>query len=316
MAHSISRPRIVFMGTPEFAVPSLKACMDIGDVVLAVTQPDKPVGRSGKLEPPPVKVTALECGIPVAQPPKVKGSDLHETVKALSADVAVVAAYGKILPQVLLDAPRLGCVNVHASLLPSYRGAAPIQWAIANGEKSAGVSLMKMEAGLDTGPYFAQAAVPIAEGETGASLTQKLSVLGAEMLREHLIAYLNGERPLTAQDEGLATWAPIIKKQDGAIDFTRPASLIEARLRAFTPWPGAFTELFGKLLKIHAARAAEGSGAPGTVLRADKDGIAVGTGAGLLICTEIQLEGSRRMSAADFLKGRPIAPGTKLGRPE
>ena len=310
------KPRIVFMGTPEFAVSSLQACMDIGEVVLAVTQPDKPVGRSGRLEPPPVKVLALSHGIPVVQPAKVKGSDLHETVTALSADVAVVAAYGKILPQMLLDAPRFGCVNVHASLLPRYRGAAPIQWAIANGETKAGVSLMKMEAGLDTGPFFAQAALPMAPDETGTSLTQKLSLLGADMLREHLLAYLNGERPLTAQDEREATWAPIIQKRDGAIDFTLPASLIEARLRAFTPWPGAFTELFGKLFKIHAARAVDGSGAPGVVLSAGKDGIAVGTGEGILVCTEIQLEGSRRMTAADFLKGRAVAPGTRLGRQE
>ena len=312
-----TRPRIVFMGTPQFAVPALNACMKIGEVVLVVTQPDKPVGRKGILTPPPVKVRALTCGIRVEQPPKVKDSNLPELFRNLGADVAVVAAYGKTLPQALLDAPRFGCVNVHASLLPRYRGAAPIQWAVANGEKEAGVSLMKMEAGLDTGPFFVRRAIPVAGDETGSSLTDKLAVLGADLLRDFLVPFLDGALPLTAQDESQATWAPIIKKQDGEIDFARPAAVIEARLRAFTPWPGAFTKLDGKNFKILEAAALPNAGIglakAGEVLSADKDGIRVAAGEGVLSCTRVQIEGGKPMSAADFLKGHPVASGTKLG---
>lgn len=311
-----SRPRIVFMGTPGFAVSALQACVRIGQVVLVVTQPDKPVGRGGRFEAPPVKKLALELGIPVVQPPKVKGSDLHETVKSLGADVAVVAAYGKILPQEFLDAPKHGCVNVHASLLPRYRGAAPIQWAIANGEVETGVSLMKMEAGLDTGPFFAQEALAIGPDETGEGLLEKLAALGGRMLEEHLVPYLDGARPLTAQRDEESCYAPIIKKGDGAIDFGRPAAVTEARARAFTPWPGAYTKLGGKLLKVHGMKvdeSASGGGEPGVVLKADKSGIAVATSKGALLFTEVQGEGGRRMPVADFLKGHPVAAGTRLG---
>ena len=316
---TLPRPRIVFMGTPAFAVESLAACHELGEVVLVVSQPDRPVGRKGIVEAPPVKRWALEHGIQVLQPERLKGGDLHEVVRALDADVSVVAAYGRILPRELLDAPRFGSVNVHASLLPKYRGAAPVQWAIARGERETGVSLMRMEAGLDTGPVFAQSRLEIAPDETGEGLLGKLAFEGARLLQRELIPYLRGERVPEPQDNDAATHAPIIRKEDGRLDFTRPAAELEARLRAFTPWPGAFTELGQKRLKVHRAIVDASTGCQadkveaGTVLWADERGLAVATSQGAIVFLEVQIEGGRRLSAADFLKGRDVPAGTRLG---
>jgi len=299
------------MGTPEFAVSSLAACFELGDVVAVVTQPDKPKGRGNTLAAPPVKELALSRGVPVLQPVKLRTPPFSEELRTFAPDVCVVTAYGRILPKDLLDLPPKGCVNVHASLLPRFRGAAPIQWAIAHGDAETGVSLMVMDEGLDTGPVLAMKRLPIPADETSASLHVKLAALGGEVLRECLPAYLRGElKPVPQPSEGVVL-APIIDKDQGRLDLTKPAVELERRLRAFTPWPGAFTTLGGKLLKVHRMRAAGSTGTPGTVLAANMDGIEVACGEGSLVLLEIQPEGKRVMSAADFLAGHKLAPGSQ-----
>ncbi len=299
------------MGTPEFAVASLAACFELGDVVAVVTQPDKPKGRGNTVTPPPVKELALSRGVPVLQPTKLRTPPLSETLRQYAPDVCVVTAYGRILPKDLLELPAKGCVNVHASLLPRFRGAAPIQWAIAHGDTETGVSLMVMDEGLDTGPVLAMKRMPIAPDETSATLYPKLAALGGEVLREFLPAYLSGElKPVPQPSEGMVL-APIIEKEQGRLDFTKPAVELERRLRAFTPWPGAFTTLGGKLLKVHRAEASGGSGTPGTVLASGPDGIEVACGEGSLVLLELQPEGKRVMRAADFLLGNKLAPGSQ-----
>jgi len=306
-------PRIVFMGTPDFAVPSLEACAALGEVVLVVTQPDKPKGRGQELSAPPVKRWALEHGIPVKQPEKLKVTRFHEEVAPLAPDVAVVAAYGKILPPELLAVPRMGCVNVHGSLLPRWRGAAPIQWSIASGDPTTGVCLMLLEAGLDTGPVFARREVPIGPADTGGSMHDTLAKLGADLLRDELLPYLRGERAPVPQDHAQATHAKMLEKEDGRLDFTRPARELEARLRAFTPWPGAYTTLEGKLLKVLAVQIGTGRGTPGEVIATGAEGIEVACGEGSLRLLQILPEGKRAMAAAQYLAGRPLALGTRLG---
>jgi methionyl-tRNA formyltransferase len=307
----MSRPRIVFMGTPEFAVASLAACFDIGEVVAVVTQPDKPKGRGNALAAPPVKELALARGVPVLQPAKLRTPPFAEELRQYRPDVCVVTAYGKILPKDLLAVPAKGCVNVHASLLPRFRGAAPIQWAIAHGDVETGVALMVMDEGLDTGPVLAVKRLPIAPDETSATLYPKLSALGGDVLRESLPKYLSGElQPVPQPSEGMVL-APIINKEDGKLDFSRPAVELERRLRAFTPWPGAYTTLGGKLLKVHRVRTGETKGAPGTVLSAGPGGVEVACGEGSLVLLELQLEGKRAMSAADFLSGHKLSPGSQ-----
>jgi methionyl-tRNA formyltransferase len=306
----MSRPRIIFMGTPEFAVSSLAACFELGDVVAVVTQPDKPKGRGNTLAAPPVKELALSRGVPVLQPVKLRTPPFSEELRKFNPDVCVVTAYGRILPKDILELPRLGCVNVHASLLPRFRGAAPIQWAIAHGDTETGVSLMVMDEGLDTGPVLAMKRLPMAPDETSASLHVKLAALGGEVLRESLPKYLGGElKPVPQPGEGVVL-APIIDKDQGRLDFTKPAVELERRLRAFTPWPGAFTTLGGKLFKVHRMRAAGSTGTPGAVLAANADGIEVACGEGSLVLLEVQPEGKRVMSAADFLAGHKLAPGS------
>ncbi|MFP2909556.1 methionyl-tRNA formyltransferase [Pyxidicoccus sp. 3LFB2] len=306
----MSRPRIIFMGTPEFAVSSLAACFELGDVVAVVTQPDKPKGRGNTLAAPPVKELALSRGVPVLQPVKLRTPPFSEELRQFHPDICVVTAYGRILPKDILDLPRLGCVNVHASLLPRFRGAAPIQWAIAHGDTETGVSLMVMDEGLDTGPVLAMKRLPIGPDETSASLHVKLAALGGEVLREFLPKYLSGElKPVPQPTEGMVL-APIIDKDQGRLDFTKPAVELERRLRAFTPWPGAFTTLGGKLFKVHRVRAAGSTGTPGAVLAANADGIEVACGEGSLVLLEVQPEGKRVMSAADFLSGHKLAPGS------
>jgi methionyl-tRNA formyltransferase len=304
-------PRIVFMGTPAFAVPSLRACLEVGEVVAVVTQPDKPKGRGQAVGISPVKALAEERGLHVLQPLKLKGQNFGETLRALSPDVAVVTAYGKILPQDVLDAPGLGSLNVHASLLPRWRGAAPIQWAIASGDERTGVCLMRMDEGLDTGPVLARRELPITPEDTSASLHEKLSQLGFETLVEALPRYLRGELTAAPQPTEGMTYAPMIQKEDGALDFTKSAVELERRLRAFTPWPGSFTRLNGALLKVHQAKVGTGSGEPGQVLAANAEGIEVACREGSLRLLEVQAEGKRRMGAKDFLAGRPLTPGTK-----
>ncbi len=304
-------PRLVFMGTPQFAVASLRACLELGDVVAVVTQPDKPRGRGQEVSFSPVKQLAIERGLTLLQPTKIRGTDFAQQLKALEAQVAVVTAYGKILPPDALEAPQLGCVNVHASLLPRFRGAAPIQWALAHADKETGVCLMKMDAGMDTGPVIARTHLPILPEDDSATLHDKLSALGGALLREHLLAYLRGERPPVPQPTDGVLMAPMIKKEDGCIDFGRPAVELERRLRAFTPWPGAFTFFEGALLKIHGLRVSDGKGIAATVLRVSVDGIEVACGDGSVVLTVLQPEGKKPMTAQQFLAGRKVSPGDR-----
>src|SRR3954466_4543287 len=245
--------RIVFLGTPEFALPILDACARNGHLVAVVAQPDRPVGRSGKPQAPPTKRWAQERGIPVEQPEKVKGGNLARILSAHSPDIAVVAAYGRILPADALAVPRHGCLNVHASLLPLLRGAAPAQWAVARGYATSGVTIMQMDEGLDTGDIRLQRALPIAEDETGESLLGKLSALGAAALEEALGLLGRGELPRTPQDHSRATLAPLLKREDGEANFSFGALELDARRRGFTPWPGLWTSLSGSVLKIHSS---------------------------------------------------------------
>ncbi|GEN05061.1 methionyl-tRNA formyltransferase [Myxococcus sp. MISCRS1] len=307
----MSRPRIVFMGTPDFAVSSLEACFDLGDVVAVVTQPDKPKGRGNTVTAPPVKELAVARGVPVFQPAKLRTPPFVEELRRFSPDVCVVTAYGRILPKDILELPPKGCVNVHGSLLPRFRGAAPIQWSIAHGDTETGVSLMVMDEGLDTGPVLAMKRLPIGPEDTSATMYPKLAALGGEVLREFLPAYLSGAlKPVPQPSEGVVL-APIIEKEEGKLDFTRPAIALERRLRAFTPWPGAFTSMGGKLVKVHRVKVAQGKGAPGTVLSAGAEGIEVACGEGSLVLLDIQLEGKRVMKAAEFLTGHKLAVGSQ-----
>lgn len=306
--------RIVFMGTPQFAVASLRACFDVGEVVAVVTQPDKPKGRGQELAAPPVKLLAQERGVEVLQPPKLRGMNFGEELRRREIDVCVVTAYGKILPKDVLDAPKHGCVNVHASLLPRWRGAAPIQWAIAEGDEKTGVCLMQMDEGLDTGAVISCAELAIGPDDTSQTLHDKLSTLGGDLLRRDLQPYVAGELKATPQPSEGMTHARIIEKDDGRLDFRKPAVELERRHRAFTPWPGTFTRLqepSGKsqLLKVHRVRTGAGSGTPGQVLAASAEGIEVACGEGSLWLLEVQPEGRRRMSAGEFLQGRKLEAG-------
>jgi len=305
----MSSPRIIFMGTPEFAVESLRACLDVGDVVAVVTRPDKPRGRGQLSAASPAKRAATQLGIRVLQPIKLREAGFLDAVGELSPDVAVVAAYGKILPRELLEVPGHGCINVHASLLPRFRGAAPIQWAIASGDNRSGVCLMKMDEGLDTGPILRCAEVPIGPEVTSDELQQTLARVGAELIRRYLPDYLSGKLQLTPQSREGVVLAPMLKKEDGQLDFGRPAAELERRVRAFQPWPGAFTRFQGKVLKVHRARTGARTGSPGTVLAVGEQGIEVACGEGSLSLLQVQPEGKRTMSSAEFLAGHQIAVG-------
>lgn len=310
--------RIAFLGTPEFTLPLLEVCRAQAELVCVVAQPDRPVGRSGKPQAPSSKLWALAREIPVLQPLKVRNGALAALLAEHKPDVAIVAAYGRILPKDALEAPRLGCLNVHASLLPLLRGAAPAQWSIANGFRETGVTLMQMDEGLDTGDMLLQRKVPIGESETGESLLIKLGGAGADLLREGLALLEAGKLIAMPQDHVHATLAPILKREDGKIDWTRSAREIDERRRGFSPWPGAFTILEGMQLKLHAtvlvpALEAVHLVTPGEVIRADKHGIEVACGAGsALRITELQPEGKKRMPASAFLAGHPLPPGTRF----
>jgi methionyl-tRNA formyltransferase len=308
----MSRPRIVFMGTPAFAVDSLRACLDVGEVVAVVTQPDKPKGRGQALSISPVKALAQEKGLPVLQPQRIRHTPFAEELRQLAPEVCVVTAYGKILPRDVLEVPPRGCVNVHASLLPRFRGAAPIQWAIAQGDSETGVCLMKMDEGMDTGPVLACRRVSISPGDTAATLHDTLAALGGQLLREELPRYLQGVLAPRPQPEEGVVMAPMIDKEHGRLDFRKSAVELERRLRAFHPWPGTFTTLEGGLLKVHEAHVGEGRGAPGEVLAAGPSGLEVACGEGSLVLTRVQPEGRRVMSAKELLAGRKVQRGDRF----
>ncbi len=314
-----SKPlRLVFMGTPAFAVPSLQVLLDGEEIVVGVvSQPDQPSGRGMVLHAPPVKVLAEAHHIPVFQPHKLRTSQALEQLQSWQPDLIVVAAYGKLLPNDVLTLPPLGCINVHASLLPKYRGAAPIQWAIARGESETGVTIMNISERMDTGDILLQRSLPISADDTGGSLHDKLSQLGAEALQAALALLKKGGLVGQPQKEAEATYAPIIKKEDGRIDWTTDAVSIERRMRAFSPWPSVYTTFNGKLLKVFKARV-ETPGSrpiltPGAVAEVSPVHLLVETGKDWLSLLEVQLEGKKRMAIEEFLRGHAIQRGTMLG---
>lgn len=311
----MSRLRVLFMGTPEFACPTLQMLIDYPGVEVAgvVTQPDRPKGRGQKLAPPPVKELAERHAIPVSQPLKVRAPEYVEEVRQLDPDLIVVIAFGQILPKALLDIPKHGCINVHASLLPRYRGAAPINWCIINGEAETGITTMMMDVGLDTGDMLLRKATPIGEDEDAGALHDRLSLLGAETMRQTLDLLLAGRLVREKQDDALSCYAPMLKKEMGLIDWNLEPERIRNLMRGLTPWPGAYTFLDGKTLKVCRARVGKASGPPGTVLKADKAGIEIACNGGSLIVEELQLEGRKRLAAAEFLAGCRMDPGTLLG---
>lgn len=310
--------KIIFMGTPDFAAGALKALIGAGhEILLAVTQPDRPRGRSKELIPPPVKVCAQEHGIPVFQPRRIKTPEAVEELKKYQADIYIVAAFGQILSQEILDMPRYGCLNIHASLLPKYRGASPIQHAILRGEERTGVTIMQMDAGIDTGDMLYRKEIPIEGTDNYESLHDRLMVLGGEAIVEALPLLEQGRLVPEAQREELSSHAPLIDKSMGRIDFSKEAEAIDRQIRAMTPWPSAYTSYRGKQLKIWLAEpAAEDAGSriPGEILETGKDQITVATGKGALRICELQLEGKKRMMAHDFLLGVKMQPGEILGQ--
>ena len=309
--------KIVFMGTPEYAAASLEAVIQSGrEVVLVVTQPDKPKGRSGELVPPPVKECALNHGIPVFQPEKIKRPEEVAKLREYEADVFVVAAFGQILSQEILDMPRLGCLNVHASLLPKYRGASPIQRVILDGEEKTGITIMQMDAGIDTGDILWKKEIAIEPTDNFETLHDKLAVLGGEAIVEALDLLEEGKLVRTKQDDSLSCYAPLIKKEMGRLDFSKSAVVLDRQIRSMTPWPSAFTKYNGKQLKVWKAISLEGKGKkalPGEVTEVTKDNITVATGDGELRIEELQLEGKKRMSCHDFLLGVKVQVGDSFG---
>jgi methionyl-tRNA formyltransferase len=309
--------RIIFFGTPEFAVPPLKALLaGPDDVVGVVCQPDRPAGRGQRLTAPPVKRVAAAASIPILQPQKVRTSDFLEQLRQWQPDLIVVVAYGRILPKAVLELPPHGCINVHASLLPRYRGAAPMQWAILNGDAKTGVTIIQMSEEMDAGDILLTRETPLGSEEALPSLQSRLAALGAEALVEALEELRAGRLQPQPQDPRRVTFAPMIRKEDGAIDWSRPAAEIARRVRAFDPWPSAYTTLYGKRLKICRARVDKGDRGtaerPGTVV-AVGDTIRVVCGEGDLLIEELQLEGRKRLSAGDLSRGSAIAVGAHLG---
>ena len=307
------------MGTAELSCDSLRGLLESPDfnVVAVVTQPDRPKGRDLKLQPSPVKVLGLSAKLPVLQPERARSEEFLQELRVLQPDLIAVAAYGQILPQSILDLPRFGCLNVHTSLLPKYRGAAPIQWAILNGDAETGVTIMKMNAGLDTGDILTQATTPIRPEDNSETLHDRLARMGADLLVRTIPDYVAGKLPLRPQSAAGVSYAAKIKKQDGHIDWTQPARAIWNRVRGLAPWPGAFTYLPGQpqphLLKLWQAEVVERAGPPGEVLQADKTGVVVGCGHEALRILILQREGGRRLQAHEFLAGHPLLPGQRLG---
>jgi methionyl-tRNA formyltransferase len=310
-----NRPRLVFMGTPELARTALRALADSGayDIALVVAQPDKPVGRGLDVQPPPVKVEALSRGLPVAQPLRAREPGFIASLRALAPDVIVVAAYGQILPAELLEIPRRGCLNIHTSLLPRWRGAAPIQWAILEGDSETGVSIMLMDVGLDTGPVIATTRTKVEDRDTGQTLHDRLARLGSELLLTVLPRWLEGELSAQPQPAEGVTYARKLSKADGRIDWTRPAESIARQVRALNPWPVAFTTSPSGILKVWQASTVEGSGSPGEVLAVSGDRLIVAAGRGAVACEVLQREGRKKLPAREFLAGANLAAGDRLG---
>ena len=303
--------KAVFMGTPEFAVPTLQALIDHHEVLAVVTQPDKQRGRGKKMQFPPVKEKAVEYDIPVYQPQRARDEEFIEELKNLNPDVIVVVAYGQILPESILNIPKYGCINVHGSLLPKYRGAAPIQWAVLDGEEKTGITTMYMEKGLDTGDMIDKAEVVLDEKETAGSLHDKLMVLGADLLLETLKKLEDGTAVRKKQNDEESCYAKMLSKDMGQIDFTKDAKEIECLIRGMNPWPSAYTFLNGKTLKVWKCKVSteKTDAVPGTIFLADKEGIHTACGEGVLILTEVQLEGKKRMETEAFLRGYHIENG-------
>ncbi|MHA3886244.1 methionyl-tRNA formyltransferase [Stutzerimonas degradans] len=309
--------RIVFAGTPEFAAQHLQALLDAGRTVVAVyTQPDRPAGRGQKLAPSPVKQLAVQQGIPVYQPQTLREPAAQAELAALQADLMVVVAYGLILPQAVLDLPRLGCINSHASLLPRWRGAAPIQRAIEAGDDESGVTVMQMEAGLDTGPMLLKVSTPITAEDTGGTLHDRLAALGSQAVVRAVEALAAGTLQPEPQDDALATYAHKLSKDEARIDWRRPAVELERLVRAFNPWPICHTTLDGEALKVHAARLGAGQGEPGHILEASRNGLTVACGEGALSLTRLQLPGGKPLDFADLYNSRreQFAAGLVLGQ--
>lgn len=302
------------MGTPDFAVPCLRRLMEDGHEIAGVfTQPDKPKGRKQILTMPPVKALALEYHIPVFQPQKMRDGSAYSILKDLAPELIVVVAYGKILPEDILNLPRYGCLNIHGSLLPAYRGAAPIQWAVLNGEKTAGVTAMQMDAGLDTGDMIQSVQTEIGANETAGELYERLSRLGASLLSQTITDIAAGRAKRTPQDDSLSSYAPILSKELSPIDWHKSAVAVHNQVRGLSPWPTACTRLDGKTLKIHrAVLAGPGKGEPGTVVTENPLTIACGDG-NMVKILELQYEGGKRMEAEAFVRGHHIPKGTRLG---
>ncbi|VXB46253.1 10-formyltetrahydrofolate:L-methionyl-tRNA(fMet) N-formyltransferase [Pseudomonas sp. 8BK] len=308
--------RIVFAGTPEFAAEHLKALLDTPHQIIAVySQPDRPAGRGQKLTPSPVKQLALQHNIPVYQPQTLRDPAAQAELAALNPDLMVVVAYGLILPQVVLDTPRLGCINSHASLLPRWRGAAPIQRAVEAGDAESGVTVMQMEAGLDTGPMLLKVSTPISSEDTGGSLHDRLASLGPQAVVEAITGLADGTLKGKLQDDSLATYAHKLNKDEARLDWNRPATELEYLVRAFHPWPICHSTLNGEAIKVHAATLGEGQGQPGTILAADKSGLTVACGVGALRLTRLQLPGGKALNFSDLYNSRreQFAPGLVLG---
>lgn len=305
------------MGSPEFAVPCLRALASTHEVAFVVSQPDKPAGRGGQLTPPAVKVAAVELGLTVLQPKSARTAELERALRDSGAELAVVVAYGKILPRAVLDALPRGCINVHASLLPKYRGAAPVQWAVIDGEPETGVAIMQLDEGMDTGPVYLAREVAIDPDETSGELLARLAPIGAEAMLETIALIAAGSARAQPQDHARASHARMLTKADGAIDFAQPADKVASRIRGVDPWPGAQAVLRGQPVKLFRARAREmaGAAAPGTVVAIDKDGIHVAAQGGLVVIRDIQAAGRKRMAAQQFAAGRGVAVSDVLGAP-
>ena len=328
--------RAIFFGTPALAVPALNALTELAEVVFVVCQPDRPSGRGLLLKPPPVKVRALELGLPVLQPEKIRTPEFAARMRSAAADVGLVIAYGRILPTAVLEAPRRGCMNLHASLLPHYRGAAPITWAIVRGETETGISLMQMDEGCDTGPVFTQHRIPIGETITADDLGQEIGELGARVVASDLVRAVAGTLTAVTQDHGAATMAPLLKKEDGRIDWTRGARMVHDHIRGMTSWPGAFTSIpaegaargpgpgggaspevaSSKGLKVLESRPLASDrvlAEPGTVIATSKTAVEVACGTGAVEILRAQVEGRKPLRAAELLAGRAIHVGMVLG---
>ncbi|MFW6051627.1 MAG: methionyl-tRNA formyltransferase [Myxococcota bacterium] len=311
----MARPRAIFFGSPAFAVPCLDATTRVADVVAVVTQPDRPAGRGMALRRPPVKARALEHGLDVLQPTKVRTGELADRLAALGADVGVVVAYGRILPRAVLNAPRLGCVNVHASLLPRWRGAAPVHWAIVHGDEETGVCLMQMDEGMDTGPVLCCERTPIDPNETAGRLAERLSSLGASVLERELPRFLAGELEASAQPDTGVTVAPVLRKEHGRIDWTRSAREVHDLVRGMSPWPGAFATMEGSRVKVHRTHVVDRTSEiapPGTLVRAEGDALHVACGRGVVAVDELQAEGRKRLGARQFLAGHGWSRGARF----